>query len=257
MLNLSEQSDDDVPVFTAADWLAYRWRTQRAPKISPPQSVIIAYQHDPIATLLKRYHHTRVTGFSGELHLLKTRGKPIGMLQPSGPGAPLVAALAEELIAFGVQRFVSIGLAGGLQPNQRPGNVILSDCAWRDEGTSYHYLPPARSIEPDAALTQQVATALTEQGIVYSTGTSWTTDAPYRETRRKVAACRAEGVKTVEMEAAALFAVGQRLKVAMAAVFVIGDHLADLTWQPAVEAYTLRQSLVAVAEAIVAALSAE
>jgi uridine phosphorylase len=82
-------------------------------------------------------------------------------------------------------------------------------------------------------------------------GVSWTTDAPYRETRRKVEAYRDEGVKTVEMEAAALFAVGRRLKVPTAAVFVIGDRLADLAWQPPSDAHLLRESLRTVAEAII------
>ena len=69
-------------------------------------------------------------------------------------------------------------------------------------------------------------------------------------------AYRAEGVKTVEMEAAALFAVGQRLNAATAAVFVIGDRLGDLTWQPPLDLPVLRQRLSTVPAAIVAALSA-
>ncbi len=109
----------------------------------------------------------------------------------------------EELIAFGVQRFVSIGLAGGLQSDLHPGDIVIADRALRDEGTSYHYLPPARSVEADPALVQQISAALSAQHVVHSIGASWTTDAPYRETRRKVETYRAEGVKTVEMEAAA------------------------------------------------------
>ena len=93
--------------------------------------------------------------------------------------------------------------------------------------------------------------ALSARGIAHSIGASWTTDAPYREMRRTAEAYRAEGVKTVEMEAAALFAVGQHLNVSAAAVFVIGDRLADLTWQPPLDPRWLRQRLNVVAEAIV------
>jgi uridine phosphorylase len=105
----------------------------------------------------------------------------------------------------------------------------------RDEGTSYHYLPPARSVEADSTLVQQISEAFAAQHIDHVRGTSWTTDAPYRETRRKVEAYRGEGVKAVEMEAAALFAVGQRLNVPTAAVLVIGDRLADHVWQPPID----------------------
>ena len=229
MLNLPEPADDDTPIFTAADMLAQRWRTSRAPKIPPPHTVIIGYQRDPITALLKRYRTTKVDGFFGEFHVLKMHDHSIGLLHPVGPGAPIVAAAMEELIAFGVQRFISIGLAGGLQPDLHPGDIVICDRALRDEGTSYHYLPPARSVDANPALVQQISAAFETRQIAHSIGASWTTDAPYRETRRKVETYRAEGVKTVEMEAAALFAVGQRLNVPTAAVFVIGDRLADLS----------------------------
>lgn len=257
MLNLPERADDDAPIFTATDMLAQRWRTSRAPKISPPHTVIIGYQRDPITALLKRYRAAKVDGFFGEFHLLKMRDHSIGVLQPVGPGAPIVAATVEELIAFGVQRFISIGLAGGLQPDLHSGDIVICDRALRDEGTSYHYLPPARSVEADSTLVQQISAAFETRHIDHSHGASWTTDAPYRETRRKVEAYCREGVKTVEMEAAALFAVGQRLGVPTVAVFVIGDRLADLAWQPPIDPQPLRHSLASVTQTIVEWLSSK
>src|SRR5512145_3312112 len=100
MLSLPEHANDDVPVFTAADLLAQRWRTGRAPKVLPPYTVLIGYQRDPIAALVQRYRVARVDGFLGELHALKARDCSIGVFQPAGPGAPIVAAALEELIAF-------------------------------------------------------------------------------------------------------------------------------------------------------------
>ncbi len=257
MLNLPEQTDDDAPIFTAAAMLAQRWRTNRAPKISSPHTVIICYQRDPITALLKRQRAAKIDGFFGELRVLKRRDHSIGLLQPVGPGAPIVAAVVEELIAFGVQQFISIGLAGGLQADLHPGDIVICERALRDEGTSYHYLPPARSVDANPTLVQQISAAFAARQIDHSIGASWTTDAPYREMRRKVEAYRDEGVKTVEMEAAALFAVGQRLGVPTAAVFVIGDRLADLAWQPPIDPQPLRHSLASVAHAIVEWLSSK
>jgi uridine phosphorylase len=257
MLNLPEHALEDEPIFTAADLLAQRWRGGHAPKVLPPYTVIVCYQRAAIVALLKRYRHTKVDGFFGDFYLLKTRGQPIGVLQPVGHGAPIVVAALEELIAFGVRRFVSIGLAGGLQSDLHSGDVVIADRALRDEGTSYHYLPPARSVVADPALVQHISAALSGPQVVHSIGASWTTDAPYRETHRQVETYRAEAVKTVEMEAAAVFAVGQRLGVPTAAVFVIGDRLADLVWQLPADSRVLEHSLKVVAEAIVASLSAE
>ncbi|CAG0932869.1 Purine nucleoside phosphorylase DeoD-type [Thermoflexales bacterium] len=257
MLNLPENTGDDTPILTAADVLAQRWRTSRTPRIPPPHTIIICYQRDAPAALFKRYRAIKVAGFFGDLHTLKTSGQSIGVLQPVGPGAPIVAAAVEELIAFGVQRFIAIGVAGGLQPDLYSGDIVLCDRALRDEGTSYHYLPPARSVDANVTLVQHIDEALGAQHIDHARGTSWTTDAPYREMRRKVEAYRSEGVKTVEMETAALFAVGQRLKVPTAAVLVIGDRLADLTWQSPSDPQALRHSLASVAQAIVEWLRTE
>jgi uridine phosphorylase len=257
MLDLPEHILEDEPIFTARDLLVQRWGRKGVPNVLPPRTVIVCYQRPAIAALLKRYPHTKVSGFFGDLQLLKTRGQPVGVLQPFGPGAPIAAAVLEELSAFGARRFVSLGLAGSLSSDLHAGDVVIADRALRDEGTSYHYLPPARSVEANPEWVQHISVALSARHIVHSISASWTTDAPYRETRRQVEARRAEGVKTVEMEAAAVFAVGQHLGVTTAAVFVIGDRLADLVWQPASDPRMLERSLKAVAEAIVIALCEE
>ena len=131
MLNSAEHPDGDTPVFTAADMLAQRWRAGRAPKSPPPHTIIVCYQPAAIAALLRRHHAAKVNGFSGELHVLGTHAEPIGVLYPGGPGAPLVAVAVEESIAFGVQRFISIGLAGSLQPELHSGDVVIGDRALR------------------------------------------------------------------------------------------------------------------------------
>lgn len=255
MLNLPDHSDRDTPVLTAADMLAYRWRAGRAPKISPPAAVIVCHQRDPVVSLLKQHRATQVKSFFSELYVLKTGRNPIGLVHSAAPGAPLLAATVEELIAFGVKRFISLGLAGSLQPDLHPGAIVLCDRAIRDEGTSHHYLPPARMVEADLALLEKISLTFSARGISHSRGASWTTDAPYRETRREVAAYRTQGVKTVEMEAAALLALGQSYSLQTAAVMVIGDRLADLTWQPPDDERPLRHSLVEAAAAIVESLS--
>ena len=257
MLNLPDHSETyhDAPIFTASDLLAQRWRTGGAPQVPPPHTVVLCYQRAPFDQLRKRLRTIKVQGFFGKLDVLKN-GR-VGVMGGIGPGAPIVAAVLEELCAFGVKRCVSIGLAGALQPERVTGDIVLCDRAIRDEGTSYHYLPPARWAEASPALVQRLGAALSDQQLAFIAGSSWTTDAPYRETRGEVERYRAEGVQTVEMEAAALFAVGQRLGVQTAAILVSGDRLADLTWQPPADSRVLQRSLNAVAEAIVESLTAE
>jgi uridine phosphorylase len=83
---------------------------------------------------------------------------------------------------------------------------VLIDRALRDEGTSHHYLPPSMFAEANHELSDRAFAALKSSALTVYRGTSWTTDAPYRETEDAIAAARAHGALAVEMEAAALYA---------------------------------------------------
>lgn len=118
----------------------------------------------------------------------------------------------EELIASGAHRFLFAGVAGSLQPALPIGALALATSAIREDGTSYHYLPPDRVPRSSGVLTQRLrdaAGAAGARGQALAEGPVWTTDAVYRETSTKVARYAAQGAVAVEMEAAALFAVAR------------------------------------------------
>jgi uridine phosphorylase len=127
-------------------------------------------------------------------------------------GAPFAVLVAEELFASGCEALVSISSAGLIASDARPPFFVLVERALRDEGTSYHYLPPARYAEADPALTDAVARGLAGTPTPLLRGVSWTTDAPFRESASLIAGRRAEGALSVEMEAAALLAMGRALR---------------------------------------------
>ena len=123
-------------------------------------------------------------------------------------GAPFAVLVAEQLFASGCRLLLSVTSAGQIAAREAPPYFVLIDRALRDEGTSYHYLPPATFAEAtDAALLARVEDALSRlSGIVVHRGATWTTDAPYRETEAAIASARDLGILAVEMEAAALYA---------------------------------------------------
>lgn len=147
-------------------------------------------------------------------------------------GASASATLMEFMIACGTKRFLFFGSAGTLQPHLQIGDLVIGNRAIREEGLSYHYLESGYDVEGSFRL----ATALEEtcQGLSlpYQIGSTWTTDAVFRETRDKVKRYQKEGVLTVEMEAAALYAVASFRGVEAIGLFYISDSLADLTWRP-------------------------
>lgn len=86
-------------------------------------------------------------------------------------------------------------------------SLVVATAAVRDEGTSYHYLPPAHSVEAPAKLIPRLVGELSNLGLPVHTGTVWTTDAPYRETAQELEKYAQQGVLAVEMQAASLFAL--------------------------------------------------
>lgn len=122
-------------------------------------------------------------------------------------GASFAVLVAEQLFASGCKLLISVTSAGRISDRGPTPYFILIDRAMRDEGTSYHYLPPAVFAEaPDAGLIARAEDMLSRQkGVVVHRGATWTTDAPYRETAAAIEAARIRDVLAVEMEAAALY----------------------------------------------------
>jgi len=229
--NFKDKQDNDS-FFSPVDFVEYKKKMGHYDDFTPPESVILCYCRSIMDYVRNNLKITTVRGVSGELLLLGETGNRIGISGNFGFGAPVVTTVVEELIAFGITNFISIGLAGTLQKDHKAGDIIVCDKAIRDEGTSYHYLKPSKYAYASEEMTERIIKVLEEQGQKYFTGTSWTIDTPYRETVAEAKQYQEEGVATVEMEASALFAVAQYRGARMGAMFTVSDSLAELEWSP-------------------------
>jgi len=163
------------------------------------------------------------------IHEIDYKGHRLAFFFP-GIGAALAAGLLEEAIAYGCKKFIVCGGAGVLEKGIAVGHLIVVSAAIRDEGVSYHYLPPGREVVANPAGITALINALEKHKIPYRVGKTWTTDAPYRETVAKVAARRQEGCLTVEMEAAGLMAVADFRGVVLGQILSGGDDLSGSDW---------------------------
>jgi len=159
----------------------------------------------------------------------KYNGCPVGLIG-GFVGAAGSAAMLEELIASGFEKFIVCGGAGVLKKDIQVGHLILPYSAVRDEGASYHYIAPSREIEcnPDAVMA--IERILNREKIPYIKAKTWTTDAIFRETEAKIAKRVSEGCVTVEMEAAAFFAVAKFRNVLLGQILYGGDDLSGIEW---------------------------
>lgn len=131
-------------------------------------------------------------------------GRSVGIVG-CAVGAPFAVLIAEELFACGCRLLLSVTSAGQITLAGRPPYFVIIERALRDEGTSYHYAPPSVYGEADPRLVAMAAEALNGKNPHVIVGSSWTTDAPFRETAEAIEAARSKGVLAVEMEAAALY----------------------------------------------------
>ena len=125
------------------------------------------------------------------IYLYRQGGEPVAIMQP-GIGAPLAAGCVDELWARGCDRFVACGGCGVLDRSVAVGHLLVPTHALRDEGTSYHYAPASRWIEPTPVALQAIRDELTVRELPYLDCKTWTNDAFYRETPGKVALRREE-----------------------------------------------------------------
>jgi uridine phosphorylase len=248
---------DGKAVLTPQHMLAYRQGAGQLPKGSGPEAMILCLQRGLPERMRRKHPYRQIGRLNGDLLALKETDGRVCVLTNFGLGAPLMAGLAEEFIAWGARRLVSISMSGSLQPDLGTGDIVVCNRAVRDEGTSHHYLPTAKTVDADGELAVQLAAALAAEGAAARIGTTWTTDATFRETDIEVAHYAAEGVLTVEMETAALFAVAQVRGARAASTFVAGDNLAAGAWQGPSDFKLMDRSFEQVFDAVIDVLKGD
>lgn len=204
--NHAEQS-----VFRPENMLRESRRQKSLDHIKVPRVCLLDPDGDLLLALQTNGRATKCEGWAcyhTVMHKFEHEGLTFGIIG-NAVGAAFSVLLAEQAFASGCELLISITSAGQIVPAAKAPYFILIERALRDEGTSYHYLPPARYVTADPALVKPVAAALRFTKLQVLEGASWTTDAPFRETATAIEAARAEGILAVEMEAAALYAFAQ------------------------------------------------
>jgi uridine phosphorylase len=170
-------------------------------------------------------------------------------------GGPAAAFLLDQLVAGGARVLVTAGICGSLAPDVPPGTVVVAGDAIAGDGTSAHYSPPGEGALPASpALVRILTGELAEAGVDTRVGTTWTTDAPFREVPTAVNTARNRGGQTVDMEAAAVYALAARREVAACSVLIVTDGVWE-RWHPAFGAPPVRRALTAVGRTLPAALA--
>ena len=206
---LDNKHYDQPSVFVPANLLREARRQKAVPLGSVPEICVL----DPDGDLFRQLRDSGAPRnphwacYHTELYDLDADGTTVGVVG-CAVGASFAVLVAEQLFASGCRLLASVTSAGQIAPAGEPPYFVLIDRALRDEGTSYHYLPPGPYAMIQADLLAIIRSGLPDSISVVQGG-AWTTDAPFRETGESIAFSRSEGLIAVEMEAAALYAFAQ------------------------------------------------
>ncbi len=179
---------------------------------------------------IKKIEELNSTLGKHNIYELNHNGLAINIFNP-GLGGPMSAGFLEELISLGVKECIACGGAGVLKSDIKMGEVIVATEAVREEGTSYHYIEHDENILVNKKILKAIGKVLKQNNINYIEGKVWTTDAIYRETRKKIADKKEEGCIAVDMEFASMLAVSLFRNINFGQILYGGDNVSGEIWE--------------------------
>lgn len=197
-----------------------------------PKTAIVCFKKELIDVVknkeeFEEYSEINVCG--EEIKIYKTQvGKESVVLYRTLVGGPATTSMMEEMHARGVENFIFFGSCGQLTGDLKKGAFIIPTEAYRDEGTSYHYMPISDFVEVKTAT--KLEEIFKKKDINCELTKTWTTDALYKETKNKVKKRIEEGCKVVEMECASIMAVANARNINAYQFLYSDDTLEGEKW---------------------------
>lgn len=199
-------------------------------EIELPKKAVFAFLGDEIDRYAASHGAKIVSHFVSTtkdypVYIVKEGNEEIALVQ-APCGASAAVQILDWLISYGSHEIISAGSCGVLSPMEE--NVFLvPNKALRDEGTSYHYLPPSRFVEISKDARKAIEKALQNRNLSYTEVATWSTDGFFRETKEKVEYRKSEGCSVVEMECSALAACAQMRGAVWGEILFTADTLSD------------------------------
>lgn len=195
-----------------------------------PKKAVFAFLGDAVDRYAQEHRAKVVAHFVSvtkeyPVYLLDVEGQQICLMQ-APVGASAATQILDWLIGYGVSEIISCGSCGVLVDMKE--NTFLVPCkALRDEGTSYHYLPPERFVDVSPKARSSIEKTMENHNLHYREVVTWSTDGFYRETKEKVDDRKSEGCSVVEMECSALASCAKMRGVVWGELLFTADTLAD------------------------------
>jgi len=215
--------DPSPPLIAPQDLVLSFTRKKKEELMLPKRAVITIHAND-VKALLRRSRYNLLQEWAPFKTIYQHAETVITKTYFGGPN---IAALVEELSAFGVKECVLWGYCGGIDPTVRIGDILIIKKAFREEGISYHYMAEMSTYVSSNWFTPWLERT---QPYGFRQGTIWTLDAIYRETESKVQRHKKRGISGVDMEVASFYAVCRYRNVRAIAFLVVSDVFYGTQW---------------------------
>lgn len=211
-----------------------KFRENQDKNIKLPKVAVGVFSRHLFKDVIEKFNCMEVGYLSGanlekNVYILNYKGAEITFFM-AGVSGPWISADIEELSYNGVEKFIIFGNCGVLDSKIDDCSIVIPTKAFRDEGTSYHYILESDTIDMNPKYIDDFIEILNKADFEYTKGYTWTTDAFYRETKEKINYFKNKGAITVEMEGAAIAAVCKRKKLDYFTFYYAGDNLDSTTW---------------------------
>lgn len=203
-------------------------------------------------------HHRGLWGYTGT-----AADGELLTVQSTGMGGPSAAIVLHELIALGVKQAIRVGTCGALDTALELGDLVVARAAIAADGTSAALMgaaaaSPARArTRARESLVNRIHHALAGyERNAHMNATIVSTDLFYEPSERRNGEWRAEGAIAVEMEASALFAIGERADIEVGCLLAVSDTFDANGNRTRIDDHVLVEAAEAMGRAATAALSA-
>ena len=208
---LSGKYYNEPSVFLPENLLREARRQKNKQECDVPPICLLDPDGDLAEYLMKRGEATRNecwACYHSSLFSFQSGDHIVGII-PCIVGSSYAVLVAEQLFVSGCRLLISVTSAGIINHPKIQKQFSLITSSFRDEGTSYHYLPPERPARLNPDLLYPLSALVQNNDCPYFEAISWTTDAPYRETPSSISEMKERDITCVEMEAAALYAMAE------------------------------------------------
>ncbi len=186
----------------------------------PARADIVAKFLDDAKFVANHREHRTFTGFYKGIKISVTS---------TGMGCPSAAIAAEELINIGAKVLIRIGSTAAIQDGISIGDLIITQAAMKNEGTSKFYVPEQFPAVADLDFTYKLKTVANEMTKASDTnvfyGISSTDDAFYGESPEWIQKLIDLKVTNIEMEASAIFTIAHMRGIKAACICGVSGNL--------------------------------